>query len=84
MIYAAYDRSPYLHMIPIDDIVKGICELASASNVTIARLEDVKLAVQSPATLKQLFGQSRSMTTIETFANIRQHQRAKGILPAKG
>jgi hypothetical protein len=41
VIYAAYDRSPYLHMLPAERIFQDIAELVKASIVRVANARDI-------------------------------------------
>jgi hypothetical protein len=41
IIYAAYDRSPYLHMLPAESVFQDIAELVKASVVRVAYAQDI-------------------------------------------
>lgn len=48
-IYAAYDRSPYLHMIPAENIIQNISEFLGTSDVSVAFPESqLDMAYSSP------------------------------------
>ncbi|OCK81911.1 hypothetical protein K432DRAFT_424542, partial [Lepidopterella palustris CBS 459.81] len=41
IIYAAYDRSPYLHMLPAEGMFQNIAKLVQASIVRVANAQDI-------------------------------------------
>lgn len=41
IVYAAYDRSPYLHMLPAENLFRDIAELLQASEVRVAKAQDI-------------------------------------------
>ncbi|KAH7360029.1 hypothetical protein BKA66DRAFT_218572 [Pyrenochaeta sp. MPI-SDFR-AT-0127] len=42
VVYAAYDRSPYVHMLPADTMFQNIIELLQASVVRVANAQDIR------------------------------------------
>src|SRR4051794_12788976 len=41
VVYAGYERSPYLHMLPTEEIFQDIAELLEASTVRVATAADL-------------------------------------------
>lgn len=41
-IYAAYDRSPYLHMLPAESIFQDVAKLLTTSNIRVATPQDIR------------------------------------------
>jgi hypothetical protein len=42
VVYAAYDRSPYLHMLPAEEMFQNIAEFLQASVVRVANAQDIE------------------------------------------